>query len=371
MLIDNIESNYLTKLDKKDFRKIIIEKSCNKDLIKQLSEKYNISNDVLYLVSLNYTCEKVKMENLLYDIEKILEDYHLERDNFFMVRNQSNLYTNIAHDLFNESLNSVDTALCYNFWKNSINEENDLDTFKKSYSDLKNHFNPFIVEDKFNTSFFRERNKENYEKSFNALKEDTIKEFTKMMVKIGLLEINNDESLFEYIEKPNQFVKEKEVINESADLVLEDKEVFNEDLAPKNNKTKRQKIEALITKVISTLDVTGLNTNKYKKFFGKMTDSQFDQYMRKFLKDEDENFYLEILPNKNEPSLEQLNKALDILKVPMNEYLYLKHDGHKDDPIRTAYKVPIGYITVRRVQQILSKKNTYSLDISQRNMKTG
>lgn len=155
---------------------------------------------------------------------------------------------------------------------------------------------------------------------------------------------------------------------ESSELDSEYMEILSE--APKE-KSKRQQSEELIYKVLSAIDVTGLNVKKYKEFFGRMTDEQFDKYMKSFLKNDDENFYLEILPNKNEPSLEQIKKALDILKVPTDEYVYLRHEGHKDDPIRTAYRVPVGYITIKRVQQILSKKNTYSLDIAQRNMKTG
>jgi len=150
---------------------------------------------------------------------------------------------------------------------------------------------------------------------------------------------------------------------------------LNEDISildeAKTEITKRKKIENLILKVISALDISGINVKKYKDFFASMNDQQFNKYMKAFLKNEDDNFYLEILPNKNEPSLKQIKYALDILKVPSDEYVYLRHDGHKDTPIRTAYKVPTGYITVKRVQQTLSKKNTYSLDIAQRNQKTG
>jgi hypothetical protein len=174
-----------------------------------------------------------------------------------------------------------------------------------------------------------------------------------------LIDDSISESLFEDFEK--SLFESNELDEEYAEILTE---------APKE-KTKRQQSEDLIYKVLTALDVTGLNVKKYKEFFGKMSDEQFDKYMKSFLKDEDENFYLEILPNKNEPSLEQVKKALDILKVPTDEYVYLRHEGHKDDPIRTAYRVPVGYITIKRVQQILSKKNTYSLDIAQRNMKTG
>jgi len=54
----------------------------------------------------------------------------------------------------------------------------------------------------------------------------------------------------------------------------------------------------------------------------------------------------------------------------MNEYMYYRSDGNKDNPIRTKFKVPIGFLTVKRVQQMLSKKNTYSLDIAKRALKT-
>lgn len=137
-----------------------------------------------------------------------------------------------------------------------------------------------------------------------------------------------------------------------------------------NTSVKRKKIVDLICKTISIVDESGLNTKKYKDFFNSMDDNKFNNYMKKFLNDESDNFYLEILPNHNEPSLTQIKKALDHINVPMDEHVYLRHDGHKDDPIRTMYKVPVGYIHLKRMQQILSKKNTYSLDISKRNMKT-
>lgn len=134
---------------------------------------------------------------------------------------------------------------------------------------------------------------------------------------------------------------------------------------------RRQKVESLVLKVFSTLDKAGINVEKYKDIFKGMNDSQFDAYMKNFLSDEEENFYLEIQPHKNEPGLKDIKAALDILNVPLDEYVYLRHEGEKDDPIRTRYRVPTGYIAVKRLQQILSKKNTYSLDIKSRNMKTG
>jgi len=152
-----------------------------------------------------------------------------------------------------------------------------------------------------------------------------------------------------------------ETINESSNIIL------NESI----NSAKRKQIEEKIYKTLSLLDKTGANTQKYKKLFSSMNDDKFDKYMKEFLKDDKKNFYLEILPNKNCPRIKDCKDALDFLKVPTEEYVYYKQDGHKDDPIRTRYKVPVLYVDIRRLQQMLSKKNTYSLDISKRNMKTG
>ena len=139
--------------------------------------------------------------------------------------------------------------------------------------------------------------------------------------------------------------------------------------APKTGK--RKEIETLIYNFFNIIDITGKNTDKYKKMFSKMTDEQFNKYMKKFLYDDNLNFYLEVLPNKNEPNLKLIKQCADMLKVPLDEYVYYRHDGDKDNPLRTAYRVPTGYLILKRMQQTLSKKNTYSLSISSRNMKTG
>lgn len=134
---------------------------------------------------------------------------------------------------------------------------------------------------------------------------------------------------------------------------------------------KRKKVESLIYSIFDTLDKSGRNTKFYKDMFGKMSDPQFHNFMKKFLKDDTENFYLEIEPF-NEPSLDDIEKAAKILNVPLEEYVYLPFESeNKDNPIRTVQKVPVGYLHIKRLQQILSKKNSGSVNISQRSMKTG
>lgn len=152
-----------------------------------------------------------------------------------------------------------------------------------------------------------------------------------------------------------------ESINESKEFVL------NEAI----NANKRKQIEEKIYKTFDLLDKTGSNTQKYKTLFKSMSDEKFDKYIKELINDNKKNFYLEVLPNKNCPRIKDCKDALDYLKVPTEEYVYYKHDGHEQDPIRSRYKVPVLYVNLRRLQQMLSKKNTYSLEINKRNMKTG
>jgi hypothetical protein len=134
---------------------------------------------------------------------------------------------------------------------------------------------------------------------------------------------------------------------------------------------KRKKIEKLVLSVYSALDTTGENTKKMADTFKSMDDKAFAEFVNS-IKDRKAYFQLEVLPFKNEPKLDDINKALGILKVPAEEYVYYPHEASKDGkPLRTKVPVPVGYIHVRRLQQILSKKNSYTADITKRNQLTG
>jgi hypothetical protein len=102
-----------------------------------------------------------------------------------------------------------------------------------------------------------------------------------------------------------------------------------------------------------------------------MSDAQFETWMKKLDTHEDEHFYLAVLPYKNEPTLDQVEAAAKVTGTQLHQYVYFRHDGAKGDPVRTAKKVPVGYIHVRRLQQILAKKTSYSTDASKRNQLTG
>ena len=124
----------------------------------------------------------------------------------------------------------------------------------------------------------------------------------------------------------------KDIINESFSILNE---------ASTGNKNKRNEIQTLILNVMNNLDKDGSNKAKYKTFYDEMNDEEFMRYIKRFV-NSDENFYIEVLPNKSEAKIEDIQKALNVLKVPMNEFIYYQHDGNKDDPLRTRYEVPVG-----------------------------
>jgi hypothetical protein len=86
---------------------------------------------------------------------------------------------------------------------------------------------------------------------------------------------------------------------------------------------------------------------------------------------EDFHFYLSCTPFHNEPTLEQIEAAAKITGTKLHQYVYFRHDGTADKPVRTAHRVPVGLIHVRRLQQLLYKKTSYSTDASMRSQLTG
>lgn len=160
----------------------------------------------------------------------------------------------------------------------------------------------------------------------------------------------------------------KNTVENKNNILNEETEILEE--ATKSI-SKRDKITNFILECIGIVDRSKLNVEKYKRFFESMSDSEFKTYMDDFTSDPNKNFYLELLPNKSEPSIEDIEKLLKRLGIPKEEYVYFRHDGDKDDPMRSREECSVGYVNVRRLQQILSKKNTYSLDIDSRNVKNG
>jgi hypothetical protein len=130
----------------------------------------------------------------------------------------------------------------------------------------------------------------------------------------------------------------------------------------------RKAIEDKVIAVMNMLDNTGSNARRYKLFFKSMSDEQFKKFI-KDMKDDKNWFMLEVLP-ENEPSLPMIKDAAEFLKVPLEEYLYINHNTN-GKTVKTDTKMSVGYLSIKRLQQLLSKKNNVTLDANKRNVRTG
>lgn len=135
---------------------------------------------------------------------------------------------------------------------------------------------------------------------------------------------------------------------------------------------RRKKVVDYIVKVMNLLDPTGDNGKYYQEKFDKMTDAQFDKYIREFLQDEKSQFYLAIVEYERDLTIENIEKCAEFMKVPLLEYValpYLTNDP--DNVIVTPYPVPVGYIHEKRMPQTLLKKSAGSTKIEKRSPLTG
>lgn len=135
---------------------------------------------------------------------------------------------------------------------------------------------------------------------------------------------------------------------------------------------KRKEMETLIYSVFTALDPSGVNTEKYKSMFSKMSDAQFDKFFKDLFKNEDRYLILDIVDYERTITMDQIENAAKILNVPLMERVAMPFaNGDKDNPSITKYEVPVGYLHMKRMQQILSKKNSTSTNISNRSVITG
>ena len=127
---------------------------------------------------------------------------------------------------------------------------------------------------------------------------------------------------------------------------------------------KRKKVEALVYETLMRLEPSGMNAEKYKELFKSMTDKQFEEFFMKMYKNDNGNFYVEVdLYGKNQITMKSIEKAAKFLNVPLEEYVYIRHKSEDGTPVRTPFRVPVLYIHLKRMQQLLSKKAKTSVDI--------
>lgn len=136
-------------------------------------------------------------------------------------------------------------------------------------------------------------------------------------------------------------------------------------------KDKRKQMETLIYSTFDALDDTKTNGDKYRAMFSKMTDAQFSSFFADFFKDSDQYLILDVVDYERDLTMEAIEKAAKIVGVPLFERVMMPHvNMNTGMPVITKFLVPVGYVPVKRVQQLLTKKNTTSTEASSRSALT-
>jgi len=132
---------------------------------------------------------------------------------------------------------------------------------------------------------------------------------------------------------------------------------------------KREKIEKLVLETVKRLDNSKMaNYGRYKVLFKTMSDADFEKWANEMGHDLDDTIQMFQLPFE-EMKMTQIKNAADYLKVPLEEYVWYRHN--EPEGIRTKMKVPTGFLHIKRVQQLLNKKNRYTFDTEDVTLKTG
>ena len=114
------------------------------------------------------------------------------------------------------------------------------------------------------------------------------------------------------------------------------------------------------------LDPSGDNTDFWKEKFSKMSDAQFTKYISNHYP-----FFYQTGAFK-EPSMDQISKALKTINVPLLEPVYMPctYRDENGNPMKTSECLVV-YLPVKRMKQLLTKKNGMSIYTNTRDMRTG
>jgi hypothetical protein len=130
---------------------------------------------------------------------------------------------------------------------------------------------------------------------------------------------------------------------------------------------KRQEAEELIYKVMDTLDKTKSNSEYYKTLFAEMSDEEFKQWCSRTLP-----IRFHTKPFEIEPKMDQIEKALSLVGIPLLEKIYLPYlYKNKEGKPVASHEGIVGYIHLKKMKQFLTKKNHMSTEIAKRDMKSG
>lgn len=137
-------------------------------------------------------------------------------------------------------------------------------------------------------------------------------------------------------------------------------------------KKKREMMEDKIYKFFDLFDPTGRNTKYYKHRLGEVSDAEFDRFFRTLFSQKFPYMTATMVDYENPVEMKNLEKAAKYLNVPIFERVVTPYASpDPKNPIITKHECLVGYLNLKRMQQINFKKLGLSTETAERNMLTG
>lgn len=142
----------------------------------------------------------------------------------------------------------------------------------------------------------------------------------------------------------------------------------------RNMSERRKRVTEFVVKCLDTLEGGKINSKQWLEMVSPMTDEEFDAFMQDVRKNQEKRqiAYFEIEEFKRDVDLKKVEKCLDIMGVPLYEYVAVPDvTGDPDNVQVTPEPVPVGYAHYKRMPQTTKKKNSLSLNVDKKNPLTG
>lgn len=124
--------------------------------------------------------------------------------------------------------------------------------------------------------------------------------------------------------------------------------------------------------LLDTFDTTKYNSNQYKRLFDYMSNEDFKKYMESLVS-ETQYISMEIDTFSKELTLDKIFEKCEKLGVKTHKYVLYRENKSEDGKTCsiTSYPALILYIPIKRLQQMVSKKNSASANTDRINILTG
>jgi len=123
--------------------------------------------------------------------------------------------------------------------------------------------------------------------------------------------------------------------------------------------------------LLDTFDSKKFNSSKYRNLFDSMSDKDFKLFMTR-IANEDDFITINIDSSQRSITLDKIFEKCDKLGIETHKYVMYRENKSTDGTTSiTPYKSLILYIPIKRLQQMVSKKNSASGDNDKINILTG